>query len=87
MAALNDQNTRFELFETVITLIVQEQDLLNLLGKIKRSFIFTDERFNLEILTHEQISSIKDHLLKLYSQKELISHYHSLLVLGGFLGH
>lgn len=33
MATLNNQNTRFELFETVMTLIVQEQHFLNLLGK------------------------------------------------------
>ncbi|XP_031789078.1 uncharacterized protein LOC116418037 [Nasonia vitripennis] len=79
MKTLNDQNTRFELIETVVTLIVQEQHFLNLLGKIKRSFVFIDEKFNLEILTHEQILSIKTHLLELYSQKELISHYHNLL--------
>ena len=35
---LNEQNTRFDLFETVITLIIQEQHFLNLLEKIKRSF-------------------------------------------------
>ena len=35
--------------------------------------------FNLEILSHEQISHVKSHLLELYSQKELIVHYHNLI--------
>ena len=35
--------------------------------------------FNLEILSHEQISHVKSHLLELYPQKELILHYHNLL--------
>ena len=35
--------------------------------------------FNLEILTHEQISNVKSHLPELYSPKELILHYHNLL--------
>ena len=77
--SLHDQNTRFDLFEAVVTLIIQEQHFLTLLGKIKRSFVFTEEVFNLEILTHEQISNVKSHLSELYSPEELILHYHNLL--------
>ena len=76
---LNEQNTRFDLFETVITVIIQEQNFLNLLGKIKWSFVFSEEMFNLEILSPKQISHVKSHLLELYSEKELILHYHNLL--------
>lgn len=76
---LGGQNTRLNLFETLVTLIVQEQHFLNFLGKIKRSFVFTEEMFSLEILTREQIVNIKNHLSELYAQKELIMHYQNLL--------
>ena len=33
----------------------------------------------LELLTYDQISDIRAHLLAIYSQKELILHYHNLL--------
>ena len=36
--SLHDQNKRLHLFEAVVTLIIQEQHFLTLLGKIKRSF-------------------------------------------------
>ena len=35
--------------------------------------------FNLEILTHEQISRVKSHLSEFHSPKALILHYHNLL--------
>ncbi|XP_076546662.1 uncharacterized protein LOC143305748 [Osmia lignaria lignaria] len=76
---LSEQSTRLDLFEAIITLITQEQHFLNLLEKIKRSFVFSGEVFDLEILTYEQMSDIKAHLLKLYSRKELMLHYHNLL--------
>ena len=77
--SLHDENTRHDLFQPVVTLIVQEQHFLTFLGKIKRLFVFTEEMFNLEILTHEQTSNVKSHLSELYSPKELILHYHNLL--------
>ena len=67
------------LFEAVMTLITQEQHFLGLLNKINRSFIFNAQLFDLELLTYDQISDIRVHLLAIYSQKELILHYHNLL--------
>ena len=57
-----------------MTLITQEQHFLGLLNKIKRSFIFNEQLFDLELLTYDQISDIRAHLLAIYSQKELILH-------------
>ena len=62
-----------------MTLITQEQHFLGLLNKIKRSFIFNEQLFDLEISTYDQISDIRVHLLAIYSQKELILYYHNLL--------
>ena len=50
-----------------------------MLGKIKRSFILSDQTFDLEMLTYEQIVDILTHLLGIYSRKELIMHYYNLL--------
>lgn len=76
---LNEQNKQLSIFEAVITLIIQEQHFLDLLNKIKRSFIFSEKLFNLEILTYKQISDICEHLKRIYSQKEMLLHYHNLL--------
>ncbi|XP_076386045.1 uncharacterized protein LOC143264130 [Megachile rotundata] len=76
---LSKQSTRLDLFEAIIILIIQEQHFLNLLEKIKRSFVFSGEVFDLEILTYEQMSDIKAHLLELYSRKQLMLYYHNLL--------
>ena len=38
--ALDRRDKQLNLFETLINLIIQEQNFLDLLGKIKRSFIF-----------------------------------------------
>ena len=76
---INDQTLQSNLFEAVMTLITQEQHFLGLLNKIKRSFIFNEQLFDLELLTYDQISDIRAHLLAIYSQKELILHYHNLL--------
>ena len=76
---VNDQTLQSNLFEAVMTLIIQEQHFLGLLNKIKRSFIFNEQLFDLEILTYDQISDIHVHFLAIYSQKELILHYHNLL--------
>ena len=50
-----------------------------LLNKIKRSFIFSEQLFDLEILTYDQVLDIRVHLLAIYSQKMLILDYHNLL--------
>ena len=76
---VNDQILQSNLFEAIMTLITQEQHFLLLLNKIKRSFIFNEQIFDLEMLTYDQISDIRVHLLAIYSQKELILHYHNLL--------
>ena len=69
---VNDQILQSNLFEAVMTLIIQEQHFLGLLNKIKRLFIFNEQLFDLELLTSDQISDIRAHLLAIYSQKELI---------------
>ena len=66
---VNDQTLQSNLFEAVMTLITQEQHFQELLNKIKRSFIFNEQLFDLEILTYDQISDIRIHLLAIYSQK------------------
>lgn len=76
---LNEQNKKLSIFEAIVTLIIQEQHFLDLLNKIKRSFIFSDKVFNLEILNYKQISDICDHLKSIYSQKEILLHYHNIL--------
>ena len=76
---LNGHREEFNIFEAVVTLIIQEQHFLDLINKIRRSFIFSEQIFNLEVLTYDQLQEIKIHLLKIYSQKELIFHYHNLL--------
>ena len=76
---VNDQTLQSNLFEAVMTLITQEQHFLGLLNKIKRSLIFNEQLYDLELLTYHQISDIRAHLLAIYSQKELILHYHNLL--------
>ena len=58
---VNDQTLQSNLFEAVMTLITQEQHFLGLLSKIKRSFIFNEQLFDLEILTYDQISDIRVH--------------------------
>ena len=78
-SALGQQKEKLNVFEAAVTLIIQEQNFLGLLGKIKRSFIFSDQIFDLEMLTYKQIADILTHLLGIYSRKELIMHYYNLL--------
>ena len=73
------QNEKLNFFEAAVTLIIQGQNVLGLIGKIKRSFIFSDQTFDLEMLTYEQIVDILIHLLGIHSRKELIIHYYNLL--------
>ena len=47
--------------------------------KIKRTFIFSDQTVDFEVLTHEQIFDLFTHLLGIYSKRELIMHYCNLL--------
>ena len=60
--ALSRQTEKYNKFEATITLIIQEQHFLDLLNKIRRSFILSEHIFNLEVLTYNQISEIKNHL-------------------------
>ena len=46
---VNDQTLQSNLFQAVMILITQEQHFLGLLNKIKRSFIFNEQLFDLEI--------------------------------------
>ena len=48
-------------------------------GKIKRSFIFSDQTFDVEVLSYKQISDILTHLLGTYSKRKLIMYYYNLL--------
>ena len=71
--------TRNSIETNVIYLIIQEQNFSDLLGKIKRLFIFSDQTFDVEVLSYKQISDILAHLLGTYSKRELIMHYYNLL--------
>ena len=48
---LGQQSKQLNLSEAIITLIIQEQRFLSLLHKIKRSFIFLEQTFSLEVLS------------------------------------
>ena len=63
---VNYQTFQSNLFEAVMTLITQEQHFLGLLNKIKRSFILNEQLFDLELLSYDQISDIRVHLLAIY---------------------
>uniref|UniRef100_A0ABD2VW37 Envelope protein n=1 Tax=Trichogramma kaykai TaxID=54128 RepID=A0ABD2VW37_9HYME len=76
---LKEHSQKVGSYDTLITLISQEFSFLNLLGKIKRSFNFNDDIFDLEILTYDQLSYMRKILTNIYSSKQLILHYHNLL--------
>ena len=77
--ALDRRDKQLNFFEALINLIIQEQNFLDLFGKIKRSFNFSDQTFDVEVLSYKQISDILTHLLGPYSKRELIMHYYNLL--------
>ena len=60
---LNEQNTRFDFFFCHYTNNTRKT-LFKFIGKIKRLFVFSEEMFNLEILSHEQILHVTSHLLE-----------------------
>ena len=64
---LGQQSKQLNLFEAVITLIIQERHFLSLLDKIKRSFIFLEQTFSVEVLSYERMIDMRVHLLKMYS--------------------
>ena len=77
--ALKNENTKLNHFESIVTLIIQEQHFLDLLSRIKRSFIFSGQIFDLEILEYKQILHIGKHLFEIYSHKEIMLDYQDLL--------